>query len=445
MSEKNLNENMIELPEILDIPEKLIPVITNINKYSYFLIDGGRGGGKSQSIARIILWLSEKRRVRVCCGRETQATISDSVHKIFSDLIDEYNLNFTVKSNKIIHNTSESDIIFKGFREQGRVNIKGLEGVDILWIDEAQAITKSTLDVIIPTIRKKNSIVIFTMNRLTRKDAVYSEFVSRDDCLHIKINYYDNKYCPQKLINEAKRCKEKNSSDYEHIWEGNPLDTTNDFLFSSTKLDKAANISFYKDNSPVVRCLSVDLAGNGGDFCVASFIESKNAVQWSLEKQEYWNEPDTDITKGRILNLYNTWKPKLLILDADGLGYPIYVSIKNVISAAIKFNGAASSNRPNALNRRADGYLTLKEFIDNEWLKVQSDLILNQLEYIKKSYKTNGQIFIQSKKDMKAEHGESPDFADSLMMGIYAVNYYSYLLDDDSETVLIESDFDPYT
>ena len=445
MSEKNLNENMIELPEILDIPEKLIPVITNINKYSYFLIDGGRGGGKSQSIARIILWLSEKRRVRVCCGRETQATISDSVHKIFSDLIDEYNLNFTVKSNKIIHNTSESDIIFKGFREQGRVNIKGLEGVDILWIDEAQAITKSTLDVIIPTIRKKNSIVIFTMNRLTRKDAVYSEFVSRDDCLHIKINYYDNKYCPQKLINEAKRCKEKNSSDYEHIWEGNPLDTTNDFLFSSTKLDKAANISFYKDNSPVVRCLSVDLAGNGGDFCVASFIESKNAVQWSLEKQEYWNEPDTDITKGRILNLYNAWKPKLLILDADGLGYPIYVSIKNVISSAIKFNGAASSNRPNALNRRADGYLTLKEFIDNEWLKVQSDLILNQLEYIKKSYKTNGQIFIQSKKDMKAEHGESPDFADSLMMGIYAVNYYSYLLDDDSETVLIESDFDPYT
>ena len=239
---------MIELPEILDIPEKLIPVILNINKYSYFLIDGGRGGGKSQSIARIILWLSEKRKVRVCCGRETQSTISDSVYKIFSDLIEEYNLDYTVKSNKIIHNTSMSDIIFKGFREQGRVNIKGLEGVDILWIDEAQAITKSTLDIIIPTIRKKNSIVIFTMNRLTRKDAVYSEFVSRDDCLHIKINYYDNKYCPNKLINEAKRCKERNLSDYMHIWEGNPLDVTNDFLFSSIKLDKAANLSIYKDN-----------------------------------------------------------------------------------------------------------------------------------------------------------------------------------------------------
>ena len=147
---------MIELPEILDIPEKLIPVMTDFNKYDYFLIEGGRGGGKSQSIARIILWISEQRRVRVCCGRETQATISDSVYKIFNDLISDYDLNFTVKSNKIVHNLTGSSIIFKGFREQGRVNIKGLEGIDILWIDEAQAITKSTLDVIIPTIRKKS-------------------------------------------------------------------------------------------------------------------------------------------------------------------------------------------------------------------------------------------------------------------------------------------------
>ena len=28
---------MIEIPEILDIPEKLIAIITNINKYNYFL------------------------------------------------------------------------------------------------------------------------------------------------------------------------------------------------------------------------------------------------------------------------------------------------------------------------------------------------------------------------------------------------------------------------
>ena len=435
---------MIEIPKILDIPEKLIAILTNINKYNYFLIEGGRGGGKSQSIARIILYLAEKRKVRVCCGRETQSTILDSVHKIFNDLISEYNLNFTVKSNKIVHNHSGSSIIFKGFKEQGSVNIKGLEGIDILWIDEAQAISKSTLDIIIPTIRKKNSIVIFTMNRLLRKDAVYSEFVFRDDCLHLKVNYYDNKHCPQKLIDEANRCKERNILDYEYIWEGNPLDTNSDFLFSPVKLKKAQQLKFADENYRKIRCMSVDLAGNGGDLCVASLIESKSSTQWLLSKQEFWSEPDTDVTKGKIINLYMNWKPQLLILDADGLGYSIYVSIKNVIDKTIKFNGAAASNRPNALNRRADGYITLKDFIDNEWLKISSDFTISQLEYIKKSYKPNGQIVIQSKKDMKLEQGESPDFADSLMMGIYAINYYSYLIDEKDDAVILDSNFDPY-
>ena len=436
---------MIELPEILDLPDKMLDVLRHINDYNYFLIEGGRGGGKSQSIARIILWLSEQKKVHVCCGRETQATISESVYKIFADLIDEYELNFTVMSNRIYHNTTGSDIIFKGFREQGKVNIKGLEGVDILWIDEAQAITKSTLDVIIPTIRRKNSIVIFTMNRFVRRDAVYSEFICRDDCLHIKINYYDNKHCPQKLIDEARRCKERNSADYEHIWEGNPRENSSEFLFSSSKLDKAQKLVFPSSNYRRLSCLSVDLAGAGGDLCVASLIEAQGENSYILTKQISWSEPDTDITKGKIISLYSEYNPDLIILDADGLGYPIYVSIKHIIKNTVKFNGAGQSNRENAANKRADGYMTLKEFIDSGYLAVPSTEVINQLEDIKKCYKPDGKVFIQPKREMKAEHGESPDFADSLMMGIYAINYYSYLTYQGSEqTVFLKDDFDPY-
>ena len=59
-----------------------MPFIYELNNYDYFLAHGGRGGGKSQSIGRIILWICEQRTVRVCCGRETQNTIEDSVYKI---------------------------------------------------------------------------------------------------------------------------------------------------------------------------------------------------------------------------------------------------------------------------------------------------------------------------------------------------------------------------
>ena len=109
----------LDIPDLLDFPDKLLPLITEFNKYKYFLIDGGRVSAKSQSVGRLLLDVGEKN-----------------------------------KSKNLDHMSSGSSIIFKGFREQGKLNIKGLEGVDILWIDEAQGITKPTLQVIIPTIRK---------------------------------------------------------------------------------------------------------------------------------------------------------------------------------------------------------------------------------------------------------------------------------------------------
>lgn len=438
---------MIEVPKILDLPEKLIPLITEINNYSYFLIDGGRGGGKSQSVARLILWICEQRAVRVCCGRETQNTIEDSVYKILADIITEYNLDFTVLKNKIIHNKTESEIIFRGFKEQGRVNIKGLEGVDILWIDEAEAITKATLDIIVPTIRKKNAIVYFTMNRFIRKDAVFVEFAGDPDCLHIKINYYENKFCPQNLIDKAIKCKTRNPVDYNHIWEGEPLDQASDYLVSAEKLDRSKKLSNIPDeNYKKIKCMAVDLSGQGGDLCVATLTENISGIHFKVTKRETWNDPDTDNTKGKIISLYSQWQPHILILDADGMGYPIYVSVQKAIHNAVAFHGAGSAKRLNAFNQRADGYLTLKDFIDNEWLEIPQEDTRNQIEFIKKEYSPNGTIKIQKKADMKEELGESPDLADSLMMSIYGLNYFSYLADvnEDNETILLDTSYDPF-
>lgn len=434
------------IPKLLDLPDKLLPILTGLNKYSYFLIEGGRGGGKSQAIARIIIWICEKRTVRVCCGRETQNTIENSVYKILVDIIKEFELDFTVRSNRIIHKKTNSEIFFIGFKEQGRVNIKGLEGVDILWIDEAEAITKATLDIIVPTIRKKNALVFFTMNRFVRKDAVFVEFANDVDCLHIKINYYDNKFCPTNLIKKALKCKEKNPKDYYHIWEGNPKDQAGDFLVNSRKLDKSQNIIFPVENYMKIRAMAVDLSGCGGDFNVATLLESKSTRHFEATKQEFWNEPDTDITKGKIISLYSIWHPNILILDADGLGYPIYISVKKAITKCIGFKGAAKSIRENCANQRADGYLTLKEFIDNEWLKIPFENVRNQLEYIKKVHKPNGTIMIQAKKEMREETGESPDFADSLMMAVWGVNYHSNLANsyEDDETIFLKDDYDPF-
>lgn len=441
---------LIQLPKILDVPEKLYPFILNFDKFNYHLIEGGRGGGKSHSVGRMILYLAEQRKIRVCCGRETQNSIDESVKTVLENLINQFNLNFEIKKDSIIHNKTGSYIFFKGFREQGRVNIKGLEGIDILWIDEAQAITKPTLDYIIPTIRKINSRVIFTMNRFVRNDPVYKFCVGRTDTQHIKILYFDNPFLVKKQYEEAEICKNKNYSEYEHIWLGEPLSQANDFLISTKKIDEAKEIKFNKDNHPNCSVLSVDLAACGGDLNVAKLLKQKSSVGWEEEKTITWSEPDTDITKGKIINLYGMFKPDILIIDADGLGYSIFVSVKNAIPNTIGFRGAQKAKRMGSANQRADGYLSTKDFIENGWLKLNDENSARQLEYIKRVYKPSGLTFIQNKKDIRKEQSESPDFSDSLMMGIYAINYHSDLFFKDNDIKSgenyshIQTDFDPF-
>jgi hypothetical protein len=47
---------------------------------------------------------------------------------------------------------------------------------------------------------------------------------------------------------------------------------------------------------------------------------------------------------------------------------------------------------------------------------------------------------------MKLELGESPDLADSLMMSVYGLNYYSYManVEQDDETIILSTDYDPF-
>ena len=292
------------------------------------------------------------------------------------------------------------------------------------------------------------------MNRLTRSDPVYSAFINDPDCLHIKINYYDNKFCSSELIKEALKCKEKAPNDYEVIWEGNPSENGIDYLFQSSKLDKAKNLNIpITQNYNKIKCMSVDLSGQGGDLCIATLVESVSNTHFKVTNRADWNTPDTDITKGKIISLYSEWQPDLLILDADGLGYPIYVSVKKAIENTIAFHGAGQSKRQNAFNQRADGYLTLQELINSELIEIPYDDTLAQLESIKRVFKPNGQIIIQEKKEIKSEIGESPDKADSLMMNVYALNYFSYLANsnnNDNNIVSMSSninafnDYDPF-
>lgn len=413
----------LDMPEILDIPPKLTPIISEFNAYKLLYLEGGRGSGKTHSTARFLLYLGEQRKIRIVCGREIQANIEESVYTVLVDLIEKYNLAYDVFKHKIIHKFTGTKFTFKGFREQGNVSVKGLEGVDILWIDEAQSITKNTLDIIVPTIRKEKAKIIFTMNRFMRDDAVHEFCTGRADCLHITINYFENPHCPLTLKIEAEEVRAKSERDYNHIYLGHPLATADDYLFNYDKLHSSFDVTPFGETFMRQRVLGIDFAAQGNDQCVATVLDRVSNQHWKLVERIAWDEPDTMVSTGKIVNMIAQFKPTASMIDIGGLGKPVYDRLIEVGMNINPFDGGSTHgvDIKQYGNIRAKSYFTLREWFDQKFLCIdRKDIeVVKQLEKIKMVYRSNGSRLIEPKVKMKKTMGYSPDDADSLNMAVW--------------------------
>ena len=420
----------LKSPELLSIPPKLHAVLHKFNDYKIFIIEGGRGSAKTQSVARIIAYIMEKRVVRIICGREIQATIAESVYTVFVDLKAKFSLTWRITKAAITCLLTGSTIGFKGFRERGAINIKGIEGADIVWVDEAQALTKPTLDLLVPTLRKDTPVkFIFTLNRLHREDAVM-ELSLREDCLHIHIDYFENPYCPATLLDEAELCRIRSDRDYNHIWLGLPMKAGDEYIFEAETVYASLKTQPFGDLFFKQKVIGIDWAAQGSDKCVATILERGSAEHWSLTKQVMWDEPDTTLSVGRIIQLIGTEKPDVVMIDVGGGGWNVYCDLISAgYSNVFPFDGGSTEgiNSQRCINIRADGYWNLLDWLEKRWLCIGEGYksTLKQLERIKRKFRPDGRNQVREKKEYKQEHGDSPDEADSLMIAVYAIRFLS--------------------
>lgn len=414
----------VDAPELLSLPPKLAPLLAEFNNYKIFIIEGGRGSAKTQSVARLLLYLAQKLVLRVVCGREIQGTIEESVFTVLSDLIRAFNLPFKIAKSGIRCFLHASLFRFKGFREQGSINVKGLEGCDVLWVDEAQTITIATLNYILPTLRKLNIKIIFTLNRLFPDDAVMT-LVGRDDVLHIHIDYYENPFCPPTLLDEAELCRLNNPRDYRHIWLGEPANVSDDYLFEFDKLYDSLKVVPYGELFYPQRIMSIDFAAQGNDSNINLIFDRLTVHHWEPTEFIKWHEPDTTISVGKIIHNIGVYKPSLVIIDVGGMGWNVYCDLVNAkLNVPIfPFNGGSTEQIDQmSLNKRADGYWLLRDWFGHGYIKVNEKYrpVLKQLEKIKKKFPRSGKRQIEEKVEYKKEVGYSPDEADALMQAVYA-------------------------
>lgn len=188
---------------------------------------GGRFSLKSHTVARYLLIRARMAKTRVACFREFQSSIAESSHQLLKDLISLYEMkDFEVTDNSIVNTVNGSDFLFKGLYNNEQT-IKSIEGIDIAWVEEAQTVSKDSIDVLTPTVRKDGSQIIYTYNRLLDDDPVHQRLVieGRPNTLIINVNFdsvLKYGFIPKVILDEIEDDKESRPALYRHKWLGEP-------------------------------------------------------------------------------------------------------------------------------------------------------------------------------------------------------------------------------
>jgi phage terminase large subunit len=232
---------------------------------------GGRGSGKSHMFAELMVEahiIDQKRRS--VCVREIQKSLNQSVKRLLETKIQDMNAGayFEVQDAVIKAKKGDGAIIFQGMQNHTADSIKSLEGYDCAWVEEAQSLSQTSLDLLRPTIRKPDSELWFTWNPRQQSDPV--DFLLRGptppkDATVIKVNFSDNPWFPDVLRDEMEYDKRRDPDKYQHVWQGSYLTNSSARVFRNWKIDEfdappdaihrlGADWGFAIDPTVLVRC-----------------------------------------------------------------------------------------------------------------------------------------------------------------------------------------------
>ncbi len=189
-------------------------------------IEGGRGSGKSHTVADIFVGAAVTSHVRAACMREIQNSIKDSSKQLLEDKINEHGVahKFKITDKEIVCPSTDSLFVFRGLQNHTAATIKSLEGFTHAWYEEAHTLSQTSIETATPTFRS-NSVQFFTWNREDDDDPVDTFFRegmedNDPDFQYIECNYPDNPYFPPELERDMLRDKRRNLDRYNHIWLG---------------------------------------------------------------------------------------------------------------------------------------------------------------------------------------------------------------------------------
>jgi hypothetical protein len=222
----------------------------------------------------------------------------------------------------------------------------------------------------------------------------------------------DSKRISQGWIEERKKEWGEDSPMYITRVLGEFADAGQDTLFPLAWLERCVN----KQVPDGKKIIGVDVARYGSDRTVITKRIGKRVVGQTVTTKE-----DTMQTVGRVKSIYKQENYEEVRVDVIGVGAGVVDRLLEEDINVVGINNASSaSDTEKFTNVRAESYWGLRERVRDGDISIpEDDELLSELTNIKYKYNSRGQLYIESKEDIKKRGLRSPDKSDSLVLAFY--------------------------
>lgn len=414
---------------------------------------GGRASSKSWDAAANAIRISDHIGVKVLCTRMFQVKLAESVYSLLKEQAYRFGVGqrYEFQRDKIKHKTNGSEFLFYGLARNVD-EIKSLEGVDILWIEEAHALTEEMWEILEPTIRKEHSEIWIIFNPRLATDFAYRRFVldPPEGFIVRKINYTENPFLSQTMMDTISAFRRANPDRFDHVYLGEP-DTDDDLaIIKRSWLNSCIDAHIKLGVDPEgKRRIGFDIADDGGDL--NAMVVAHGGVTLSVEK---WRGLEDKLLDS-CSRVYRKAREIGAEIDYDSIGVGAsagahFKALNEIERANViyrKFNAGGrviepdKEYMPGVLNKdqfeniKAQAWFKVADRIRathlavteghniaaSEIVSISSECdnlegLLSELSTPHKDYSPSGKSKVESKKDLANRGVKSPNMADAFIM-----------------------------
>lgn len=415
---------------------------------------GGRMSSKSWDAAANLVRIVQMVQIRVLCTRMFQNKIDESVYSLIKSQVERFGLadKFEFQKTKIKCLTTGSEIFFYGLA-RNIDEIKSLENITIMWMEEAHAVTEEMWKIIEPTIIRNEGAEIWVIfNPKFATDFAYKRFVVNPPVGYItrQINYNENPFLGPDALTGIDASRDEDENDFAHVYLGIPLTDDDRVIIKRRWLEASVDAHIKLGIKPTgAYRIGYDVADDGED--TNAMVKAYGVLAYGMEE---WRANTDELVESayRVANASRTNNSEIYY-DPIGVGAGVGSNIKtfNKLNAThvkyVAWNAGGKILNPereyelgklnkdmfsnaksqawwmiaDRLRETYNAVVRGKEYDPNNIISISSDLpklqkLLNELSTPYKDLDASGKAKVESKKDLAKRDVKSPNLADAFIM-----------------------------